>query len=146
MISVTSADERDLPFLYITEASVFSDAWSEGAILGHLVSEHTLSLIAREGDTPLGYLLASVLPPEGELYRIAVCPAARRRGVGRLLLDELFRLAIERGAEKIYLEVRESNLSARALYGSVGFETVGLRKNYYRRPDENAAVLVKGLV
>lgn len=146
MISVTGADERDLPFLAETEAAVFADAWGADALKGHLSSAYTVALVAREGNTPLGYLLGSVLAPESELYRIAVRPSCRRCGVGKRLLTEFFSRAREGGAECVYLEVRESNLAALALYRALGFETVGLRKNYYRRPDENAAVLVKGLV
>ncbi len=146
MISVRAAGERDLSFLTETEALVFSDAWSEGALARHLSFEYAISLIITDGETPLGYLLGSLILPESELYRIAVCPFARRRGIGKRLLTHFLHLLRERGAESVYLEVRESNLPARALYESLGFETVGIRKNYYRRPDENAAILVKGLV
>ena len=75
---------------------------------------------------------------------IAVLPSARRLGVGRRLIDAFFERVRARGGETVYLEVRESNLPARTLYGSVGFETVGIRRNYYHRPDENAVILVKG--
>lgn len=144
MIRVRDALESDLRFLSETEASVFSDAWSESAVLSHLSSEWSVSIVAEKGDEPLGYLLGSVLAPESELFRIAVLPSARRLGVGRRLIDAFFESVRERGGETVYLEVRESNLPARTLYGSVGFETVGIRRNYYHRPDENAVILVKG--
>ena len=146
MISLRLAETKDIPYLKRAEEETFSDPWGESALLSHLSSEHTVSLIATEGNEPLGYLLGSVLAPESELYRIAVEGNARRRGVGRLLLDFFFREIKERGAETVYLEVRESNLPARSLYASVGFTEVGIRKNYYRRPDENAAILVKGSI
>ena len=144
MIGVRDAREEDLLFLSQTEASVFSDAWSESAIFSHLASEWAISVIAEEDGVPLGYLLGSVLAPESELFRIAVSPFSRRRGVARCLLDAFFEKVRARGGETVYLEVRESNLPARTLYESVGFETVGVRKNYYHRPSENAVILVKG--
>ena len=146
MISVSLADGRDLPFLCKTEAEVFSDAWSESSLSSHLTSETALALVAKDGDRPLGYLLGVALAPESELYRIAVLPSARRTGVARRLLDAFFALLRDRSCETVYLEVRESNHAARGLYDSVGFSKVGIRKNYYHRPSENAVILVKGLV
>jgi ribosomal-protein-alanine N-acetyltransferase len=144
VICIRDAEERDLPFLSETEAFVFSDAWSASAISSHLSSEWAISIVAEDGAVPLGYLLGSVLPPESELFRIAVSPSARRMGVGRLLLDAFFERVGAKGGKTVYLEVRESNLPARTLYESVGFETVGTRKNYYHRPSEDAVILVKG--
>ena len=146
MSLVRDAEERDLSFLCELEASVFSDPWSEGAMRSHLCSDYAISIVAEEDGERLGYLLGTVLAPESELYRIAVSPSLRRRGAGRLLLDAFLDRVRSLGAETVYLEVRESNLPARTLYESVGFREIGIRKNYYHRPDENAVILVKGLL
>ena len=78
---------------------------------------------------------------EGELGNIAVAPAWRRRGIGRWLLDWALEKAYERGAVRIFLEVRASNRLAQELYESRGFLQVGLRRRYYRAPTEDARVM-----
>ena len=141
-VCVRRADEGDLPFLTVAEARLFpASPWSGSALAGHLAAPHTLSLLISEDDRPVGYLLAGFSPPEGELYRIAVLPEARRRGYGRTLLDELVREAENREVSSLWLEVRESNLAAGALYRAAGFDTVSRRENYYRDPREAALVM-----
>ena len=82
--------------------------------------------------------------PEGELYRIAVLPAYRGAGLGRLLLAEFLAALADRGADECYLEVRAENTVAQALYASCGFLQVGRRKNYYKDPRDDALVLKRG--
>jgi ribosomal-protein-alanine N-acetyltransferase len=93
-----------------------------------------------ESEVPrvLAFLVAQRIDPEWELENIVVDGPVRRRGVGARLLSELVsRARSERGSE-IFLEVRESNQSARALYRKMGFEEKGLRKSYYSDPLEDA--------
>ena len=78
---------------------------------------------------------------EGEILNLAVSPAGRRHGLGRALVEKAVATLRERGVGQIYLEVRESNAPARALYAARGFKEVGRRKQYYRRPVEDAIVL-----
>ena len=78
---------------------------------------------------------------EGEILNLAVAPPGRRRGLGRALVRGVLDALTSRGARAIYLEVRESNAPARALYAAHGFREVGRRKQYYRRPVEDAIVL-----
>ncbi len=90
----------------------------------------------------LAFLVANRLDvdivAEWELENIVVAETARRQGLGTLLLREFIaHVSADRGAS-IFLEVRESNRSARALYQKFGFEKAGLRKNYYADPAENA--------
>ena len=141
---IRPATARDLAALVSLETRSFSVPWSETALAGHLAAAHALTLLLCEGDDPVGYLLAGFSPPEGELYRIAVLPQARRRGYGRLLLEAFFRAAEEREVYDLYLEVRESNAAAIALYRSAGFREIFLRENYYRDPTEAALVMTIG--
>ena len=139
---IRRATEGDLPLLLSAEARLFpADPWGGSALAGHLAAPHTLSLLLFSDGVFAGYLFAGFSPPEGELYRIAVLPEYRRRGFGRLLLDELFRAADEREADSIWLEVRESNVAARSLYAAAGFDLVSRRENYYRDPREAALVM-----
>lgn len=143
-VLIRPASDGDLAALATLEAASFSVPWNEAALAGHLRASYTLSLLLLEEDRPVGYLLAGFSPPEGELYRVAVLPEARRRGYGRRLLEAFFREAEERDVYTLYLEVRESNEAAIALYRCAGFRPVFLRENYYREPTEAALVMSIG--
>ena len=138
-MQVINATEEHLSFLADMEARVFSDAWSGGALASHLLSptSRTLLALSEEGH-PIGYLLGSVIFPEGEVYRVAALPEARRMGVASALL-----CAFLREIPVCFLEVREGNASARALYEKHGFSLIGERKNYYKDPKENACIYKK---
>jgi len=82
---------------------------------------------------------------QGELANIAVIPELRDRGLGAYLLDHVLEVARDRGVESLYLEVRVSNVRARSMYRSRGFEEIGVRKDYYEQPREDARILVKRL-
>jgi ribosomal-protein-alanine N-acetyltransferase len=86
----------------------------------------------------LAFLVAHRVDAEWELENIVVAETSRRRGVGTLLLGELVIHARSERGSGIFLEVRESNQSARALYRKMGFEEAGLRKSYYVSPPEDA--------
>ena len=134
-LSVRPATEADLPFVAALEAEIFSDPWSREDIAAHLTSAHLLLLIAEADGVGCGYLLGSLIAPEGEIYRVAVAPHARRLGAGRALCQALLSLC-----DVCFLEVRRSNTAARALYESLGFTLVGERKNYYKNPTEDACL------
>jgi ribosomal-protein-alanine N-acetyltransferase len=88
-----------------------------------------------------GFVVALCLGPEWEIENIAVDSAHRRRGCANLLLRELLGHASHQGAERVLLEVRESNQVARAFYARSGFQVIGRRKSYYRDPEEDAVLL-----
>ena len=128
--------------LALIEATCFSDAWSESSMNSHLMSSYTMTVIAKdENDEIIGYISGSTCPPECEIFRVATLPEHRRVGIGRKMLSEYVRLATERGCEDFFIEVRETNVAARALYSSFGFCEVGKRKGYYTSPREDAILL-----
>jgi len=90
-----------------------------------------------EGEALLGFLVAR-RAAEWELENIVVAPQARRNGFGRSLLHALVAHATQTNSESVFLEVRESNAAARALYQRAGFCETGLRKSYYANPVEDA--------
>jgi ribosomal-protein-alanine N-acetyltransferase len=91
-----------------------------------------------EATSVLAFLVAHRVETEWELENIVVAGAARRRGVGTGLLNELIAHARAKNGSGIFLEVRESNQSARGLYRKMGFEETGRRKGYYANPAEDA--------
>lgn len=93
----------------------------------------------------VGFLVARHLAPEWELENIAVAPEARRSGLGMQLLNALLVGAKETNSEAVFLEVRESNAAARALYENAGFRQTGRRTTYYADPAEDAILYTYAL-
>ena len=130
--ALTRADAERCAHL---EAQLFDgdDPWPAVAFHRELASAHNHYVGARTADTLVGYAGISRLgrkPPfEYEVHTIGVDPAYQGRGIGRRLLGELLEIA---DGGVVYLEVRTDNEAAIALYCSVGFEQIGLRKRYYR--------------
>ncbi|HZH39938.1 MAG TPA: ribosomal protein S18-alanine N-acetyltransferase [Gemmatimonadales bacterium] len=135
------AETRDLPAIQAIEAASFSDPWSSRDFTETLASG-VVFLVAVGGDDRVsGYLVARQMADEGEILNLGVAPASRRRGVGQSLVSAgLDRLRVL-GARAVFLEVRESNVAARALYGRFAFTEVSKRPKYYRRPVEDAILL-----
>ncbi len=119
---------------------MFADPWSTQDF-SDCVASDALFLVAETGDTIAGYVVALDAADEGEILNLAVAPAGRRNGLGRALVEEILEALVARGVRQVYLEVRESNAPARALYAAQEFREVGRRKQYYRRPVEDAIVL-----
>ena len=119
------------------EAMLFpgDDPWPTAAFVRELAAEHNHYVAARTGadGALIGYggisRLGRTPPFEYEVHTIGVDPAYQGRGVGRRLLDELLNFAAD---AVVHLEVRTDNAPAIALYRSVGFTQVGLRRRYYR--------------
>ena len=129
------------------ETRCFSDPCSRSAIEPELENPLSLWLCAVDGDTLAGYVGSQSVLGEADMMNLAVAPEYRRRGIGRALVTELCdRLIREKQVHVLTLEVRDSNEAAIALYMSLGFCQVGLRKNYYLRPREDARILRKELI
>lgn len=141
MIKIRVMTWEDLNQAAAVEAACFRQSWSRKLLEEGFFAPWSIFLAAEEGGQLIGYGTASVIAGEGEILRIAVLEGFRRRGIGRKLLEELVRSARERGAGEIALEVRESNLSARRLYISSGFQEEARRKDYYREPREDAIIM-----
>lgn len=123
------------------EAALFSDAWSEAALVSTLSSPLTAAFLAYADGAAVGYLLASFLSPEGELFRIGVYPAHRRMGLGARLMEKLLDAAKDRACTDLFLEVRADNLAAISLYRRFGFLDNGVRRGYYKNPTADALLM-----
>ncbi|MBV8971580.1 MAG: GNAT family N-acetyltransferase [Sphingomonadaceae bacterium] len=110
----------------------FGEAWSQAQVLGSLATGTAWARVARDAAIPLGFTLCRDVGGEAELLLIGVAPAARRRGIGAALLTAAVRDAAERGDTALFLEVRDGNAAALALYRAAGFAIVGRRPAYYR--------------
>ena len=127
------------------EAICFRDPWSEKSVASELSNPLSHWLVAVEADTVLGYIGSQTVLDESDMMNVAVSPAHRRRGIAEALVLALAAALREKGSVKLTLEVRASNAPAITLYEKLDFKPIGLRKNYYRNPKEDALILQKEL-
>ena len=125
------------------EEATFSLPWDEASIRAELDNPLALWLVWVEDEQVLGYVGSQTVFEDADILNVAVLPTARRRGIAEALMTALESRLSERGAERITLEVRASNAPAIALYRKLGYAQVGLRKNYYEKPREDALILQK---
>ena len=140
---ITRMNESHVAQVAALEKMCFSDPWSENSVASELNNPLSLWLIAEENQAVCGYVGSQTVLDETDMMNIAVRPDCRRRGIAAALITELVHQLRERGSHILRLEVRESNAPAIALYEAMGFTQLGLRKNYYRNPRENALILGK---
>lgn len=143
MITIRNAKIDEFHELEEISVSSMSEPWREADFMSAEKNEYALILAAVEEDEPVGYAVGYFAADEAELPSIAVSPLMRRRGIGDALLNELFNQVKARGAAKLFLEVRESNEAAIALYEKNGFITAGTRRHFYSNPEEDALVMMK---
>lgn len=139
--NIRAARFTDVDRVAAIERASFSDPWSTESFARLLGDPRVHFAVAAVGDAVVGYVVAWFVVDEGEIANLAVTLDARGRGVGGRLLDSAVEMARRRRVAFLYLEVRDSNAAARALYGSRGFHEVARRRHYYRRPVEDALVL-----
>lgn len=140
------ADADDLAAIH---AHAFRHGWPATEMEALIADPTVTVLVAREGLSafarrPVGFVMVRAAADEAEVLTVAVAPARRGRGVGRLLMEETIRRLYFMRVGSLFLEVDEGNTSALALYRRLGFREVGQRRNYYRQdgvPAANALVM-----
>ena len=138
---IRRAARADAAALERIERRCFGDPWSENSFREAIDAAHGLSLVGEEGDGIVAYLIARSVLDEAEILNLAVAPEHRRQGAGAALLGRALEETRSAKIREVFLEVRESNRSARRLYERSGFRAVGYRPRYYRNPAEDALVL-----
>ena len=124
-----------IPDVAEIERLCFSEPWSEKSLV-ILTDENNFGVVATLDGQTVAYGGMTCVLDEGAVTNIATHPDLRRRGLGREILRALLSEARKRGARTVFLEVRESNEGARALYQKMGFLEVGRRKKYYERTED----------
>ena len=123
------------------ERACFSNPWDEAALKVELNNDCSHLYVAVDGGRVIGYAVVYCVCGEADIARIAVLDAYRRKGIATKLLLKSFE---DNKAECVFLDVRESNTAAIKLYRSLGFEEIGIRRNYYSDPTENAVLMKRG--
>ncbi len=131
----------DLEAVLSIERESFATPWTRGMFLSELVEENRFWLVAEEAGDVVAYGGIMVVGEDAHLMNLAVRVGQRRRGIGRALFEALRHEAASRGAERLTLEVRPSNVEARGLYESEGLAMTGVRPDYYADTDESALIM-----
>jgi len=134
----------DLDQVLAIEQASFSTPWKRGHFESELSGRHSFPFVAEGGGRIVGYVCLMSLFEEAQILDIAVLPEERGRGVARALIDQACRVAREKHADILALEVRASSAAAIGLYLSSGFRQVGVRGNYYDST-EDAILMEKNL-
>lgn len=129
---------EDVPAVAKIEKECFSQPWSEQ---GFLEGMKNAVFFVAEDPQIVGYIGMYRMPPEGEITNVAVTQKMRGKGYGRELLLAMQRWAAEHEIDRIILEVRSKNEPAIQLYRTYGFEKIGVRKNFYQFPREDADIM-----
>lgn len=134
--------KEDIDEIAALESVCFSDPWTKEMLLQSFSSPIFYGVLMEEQGEIIGYACETVLFEDAEIAIVAVAPAHRKKGLGKLLMERLENIAISRGAEQTFLEVRTSNVAALALYEGFGFEKIRTRERYYA-DGEDAFVMRK---
>lgn len=132
---------QDIPAVAEIEKACFSLPWSEQSLIDSVTREDTMFLVCEEEQNIVGYIGMYLSFDEGDITNVAVAPAYRKRGYGEAIVSKAIELAKEKQLEMILLEVRVSNAPAISLYKKMGFEEIGIRKNFYEHPVEDAMIM-----
>jgi ribosomal-protein-alanine N-acetyltransferase len=125
------------------ETEAFTSPWQEDTFAGLLDRPGVeLLVLEHEADGIVGYAVLWCVVDQGELANVAVVPGRRGQGLGRWLVGRVLDIARARGLRRVYLEVRSSNERAARIYDDFGFREVGVRRDYYDQPREDARILM----
>jgi len=131
----------DLNKVMDIELRAYPFPWTVGVFRDCLRAGYVAQILEYER-TPIGHGVISVAAEEAHLLNLSIDPDYQAKGCGRYLLRALLNLAYQRGARRVFLEVRPSNAAALALYYSEGFNEIGLRRRYYPAIPEREDALV----
>ena len=143
MTEIKQAQKTDLTLISELEKQCFNEPWTEKT-LSYFHENGSYIAICYLESSPVGYAVLDLATPDfAEIMRIAVLPESRGKGYADGIMRSVTDRARECKKDKILLEVRESNSPAISLYKKFGFKDDGIRKNYYKNPDDDAVIMLK---
>jgi ribosomal-protein-alanine N-acetyltransferase len=136
---------EDVPDVVRIERDSFNMPWSETSFYSEIYSRYSITRVAELDGEIVGYIIVKQIADECHLLNLAVHPDYRRRGIAKKLFNNIIEELKLNNCRFLYLEVRMSSIAARRLYEGFGFKVVGIRKNYYLNPTEDAIIMMLGL-
>jgi ribosomal-protein-alanine N-acetyltransferase len=142
-IMITPMSEKHIIVVSEIETECFTSPWSYDAFLSELSNPYAYYFVAEQDGVVVGFAGIHIIYDEGYITNIAVTQNHRRQGIAEDLLNALEKQATEKGSKLITLEVRETNFGAIKLYEKLCYKQVGMRKDFYTLPTENAILMTK---
>jgi len=136
--------ESDIDAIMEIEPHIYSHPWSRGNFSDSLVSGYS-AWVLLDGTEVIGYALMMLVLDEAHLLNLSIARAYQKQGLGRLLLEHMIAIARRQSAANMFLEVRPSNVSAIALYESIGFNEMAIRRGYYPAHNGREDAVLMGL-
>lgn len=140
--TIRPASATDVDAIHSIEVASFADPWKRDGFRDLILAGNATVVVAEIAATGVvGFAVSYAAADEAEIANVAVSNSARRAGIGRALVDHVIAAALKGGAATVFLEVRDSNAAARALYIALGFAELARRTAYYSNPREDAVVM-----
>lgn len=140
-LTIELASKKDAPCVAKIEEECFSVPFKEKDILSYLENPIWHFLVAKSKGEIVGYISFTIILDECQIVNVATSRAHRKMGVGKALVSALLDFAKSNEASKLFLEVRKSNEPAIMLYRKYGFDVVGVSRNHYFSPTEDALLM-----
>jgi ribosomal-protein-alanine N-acetyltransferase len=144
LVTFRPMQETDLDAVMEIEPTIYSHPWSRGNFSDSINSGYS-ALMMMQGQTIIGYALMMVAADEAQLLNISVDKPFQKKGFGRILLDKMMRIAKDKAATNMFLEVRVSNHGAIHLYEQAGFNEMSIRPKYYPAKHGREDAVLMGL-
>ena len=142
---IRPAQLRDVYSIQSIDRSVFPKSWTQQFTVEQITRRKGAHIVAERAHRVVGHGGVAFLADDAHVTSVAVDPQHHRLGIGTTLMQELIELSAARVSGSITLEVRVSNESAIALYEQLGFESAGVRPNYYADTKEDAVIMWRSL-
>ncbi len=143
MISIFPLDQNYIDECALLEKECFSLPWSKEQFIESLENSFSIFLMATVEEQFAGYIGLYLIVDQAQILNLAVKQNFRNKGIAKALILKAFETAKEKGANKLFLEVRLSNINAINLYEKCGYSKDGTRKNFYENPTEDALLMSK---
>lgn len=140
-MNIEKLSQKHLDDVYELEKICFSSPWSREDLEKQIDIDTSYFLVAEVDGKAVGYMGLQIFSGEGYVTNVAVLPEYRHQGIAAALIEK----QLENPMDFITLEVRQSNIPAINLYTKMGFESVGIRPNFYSNPTENAIIMTRNL-
>lgn len=140
-MNIEKLSQKHLDDVYEIEKICFSSPWSREDLEKQIDIDTSYFLVAEVDGKAVGYMGLQIFSGEGYVTNVAVLPEYRHQGIAAALIER----QLENPMDFITLEVRQSNTPAINLYAKMGFESVGIRPNFYSNPTENAIIMTRNL-